>query len=82
MGNFSMSEMCLIPMIFCGIFCLFFLLRKSRSGGMSFFEKEPSKNQQFRSSSSNALEVLKMRYAKGEITKNEYDELKRDLEDY
>jgi len=34
---------------------------------------------EFFNNSSNALEILKSRYAKGEISKEEYDKMKRDI---
>ena len=60
-----------------GLFALLFFAVRSFA--------QPSSNQGTsvstlaRSSDSNALEVVKERYARGELTKEEYDNLRQDL---
>ncbi len=47
----------------------------NRSGSQSSGASQP----QITSQQDNALDVLKKRYARGEITKSEYEEMRRDL---
>lgn len=57
---------------------LFVKLIQSFSSGSSDHEMENIEDKS-RQSSESALNILKMRYAKGEITKKEFDAMKKDI---
>jgi putative membrane protein len=70
--NFFSSGMWIIPLVMM-IICIFafrFFLLKS-----NFF----GKNQGNSSTDESALEILKKRYARGEISKSEFESMKKDL---
>ena len=68
-GGPMMMFMYLIPLLFVGLVVLgVFSLLQSRDTGETRKTETP-------------LEVLKKRYASGEITKDEFDQIKKDLED-
>jgi putative membrane protein len=68
----------IIPIIFFFIMMLFmFSGRRRRGYGPNrFFNRDETNT---KNSSESVLDILKKRYAKGEITKSEYDEMKSNL---
>jgi len=69
-GGFWMFPM-VIPLVFIAILIAAFYFIFRRSGGRPPWGDSPH--------SESALEVLKKRYAKGEITKEEFDRIKKDI---
>jgi len=62
---------------------LFFLLFKLKVFGRGGFKppwQDSSESSGENRESETALGILKKRYAKGEITKNEFEQMKRDLQ--
>jgi len=57
-----------IILIIVAVIIVYFLLNKSRNGKPS---DDPAKE--------SAVDILKKRYAKGEITKEDFDRLKKDI---
>lgn len=59
---------------------LFWILLIIIIAGLFFIIQKVAKNKEgFSTKSDNALEILKKRYAKGEISKEEYEEIKKEL---
>ena len=67
----------LIMIILC--FVLFKLKVFGRGGSMPPWQNSSESSGESRESGT-ALDILKERYAKGEITKNEFDQMKNDLQ--
>lgn len=57
-----------ILLLIAVVLIIYFLMRVSREGGHGTSHETP-------------LDVLKRRYAKGEITKEQFDEMKKDLKE-
>lgn len=57
-------------------FCVFFGCRGSRQPWGSCHENDNRENRPVQT----PLEILKLRYAKGEITKEEFQQMKKDLD--
>ena len=77
-GNFSMG----IWMIFPIIFFVLMLFGMSRMMGMGGFGQRPHDSPSLSggpTESETPLDILNRRYARGEITKDEYDRMKQDL---
>ncbi len=58
--------MLILTLIILG-FLIFFAVKYFRDGRLEIFQKE------------NPLEILKLRYARGEITREVFEEMKREL---
>lgn len=69
----------IFPIIFMGICVVFFMLRMFGRGGFRPPWQDSSRYSSESRESGTALEILKNRYAKGEITKEEFDQMKKDL---
>ncbi len=67
-GGWIFSLLLIVGIVVGGIFFVRWIIQNSGNNGLS--EKEP-----------NALEILKTRYANGEISREEYLEMKTILED-
>lgn len=74
--GFNCQGMWFIPLIICFIIFILFSHKKGFAP-FSFLSKENSGN---RESEESSLETLNKRYARGEITKSEYEDIKRDIE--
>ena len=78
--NFFKSGVWIIPLIMIIICFLLFKLKVIGRGGFRPPWQDSSEGSGENRESGTALEILKKRYAKGEITKNEFEEVKRDLQ--
>jgi len=67
MKDFGPGKMWFIPLICIAICVVLFLV--FRRGGMGPFSKRMT----------SAIDILNSRYAKGEISKEEYDRMKKDI---
>jgi putative membrane protein len=78
-GDFSLGGWWIIfPIIgvVVMIACMFIMMgRRGFMGPRRYSRREPRES----SGSESPLEILKIRYAKGEISKEDYEEMKRDL---
>ena len=70
--NFFSSGMWIIPLVMM-IICIF-IFRSFMSKG-KFFGKDQADS----STGESALDILKKRYARGEISKTEYESMKKDI---
>ena len=77
--NFFNSGMWIIPLIIILCFLLF-KLKVFRKGEFMPPWQDPSESSGENRESGTVLEILKKRYAKGEITKNEFEQMKKDLQ--
>ena len=59
---------------------IFLFLRSGRRGFRPPWMQDPDKNHTENTDSEKPLDILKKRYAKGEITKEEFEQTKKDLE--
>ncbi|HKJ31963.1 MAG TPA: SHOCT domain-containing protein [Balneolales bacterium] len=66
-GSYGGWWMFIWPIIFIAIIVFLFYWLNQKNAGQSPFKQE------------NALDILKKRYARGEITKEEFERMKKDL---
>ena len=71
-GMWLMPFVCLSGMILVAVI-LFFVFRGGCCGWTPGFRRLPG-------SGEDALDILKQRYAKGEITREQFEQMKKDLE--
>lgn len=74
---FMFSNWCWIPIIFCLIF-MFGFGRRRNFGPWGMMNRREENNFE-KGSEASALEVLNTRYAKGEISREEYLDMKKTL---
>ena len=78
--SFFKSGMWIIPLIMILICFLLFKLKVFGRGGFRPPWHDSSESSDENRESGTALEILDKRYAKGEITKNEFEQMKKDLQ--
>ncbi len=69
----------IFPIIMCIIMMIFFFLMSRRRGFRPPWMQDSDRHPRESTDSETPSEILKKRYAKGEITKEEFDQMKKDL---
>ena len=69
----------IFPLVMGIIMMIFFFLMSGRRGFRPPWMQGSDRNHRENTDSETPLEILKKRYAKGEITKEEFDQMKKDL---
>ncbi len=75
--NFGMGGWWIFPVIF--IIVMFFFMMFRRGGFRPPWGQNSDRHHSESKVSETAIDILKKRYAKGEITKEEFDQMKKDL---
>ncbi len=78
-ANFMGCGFWIFPMLFCIVMFICFMIFMRRGCKLPWHQdsdRQSNKN----SDSESALEILQKRYAKGEITKEEFEQMKKDLQ--
>lgn len=70
----------LFPIIICIIMMFFLFMMFSRRGFRPPWMQGSDRHHPEGKDSESSLDILKKRYAKGEITKEEFEQMKKDLE--
>lgn len=76
--GFGPGKMWFIPVL-CMAICLFLFLGFRRGGRGPFFFDRTRHMDNPDNGNSSAIDILNSRYAKGEISKEEYDRMKKDI---
>lgn len=76
--SFRPGPMWMMPFLFIAI-CVTLFLIFNRSGRGPFFSGRTRRMNNTDDRNSSAIDILKNRYAKGEIGKEEYDRMKKDI---
>ncbi len=69
----------IFPLIMCIIMMFFFFRMSGRRGFKSPWMQDSNGHHSENTDSETALDIIKKRYAKGEITKEEFEEMKKNL---
>ncbi len=77
-GDFSMGIWIIFPIIML-VFMLIFMSRMFGRGGFGPMSHDSPRHSGEATQSETPLGILETRYASGEITKEEFDQMKRDL---
>ncbi len=72
------GQMWFIPLLFIVMFVIMFFIFR-RGGRGPFFSDKTRYMNNTNDKNSSAIDILKNRYAKGEISKEEYDRMKKDI---
>jgi len=78
--NFFKSGLWIIPLIMIILCFVLFKLKVFGKGGFRPPWQNSIGSSDENKESGTALEILQKRYAKGEITKNDFEQMKRDLQ--
>ena len=78
--NFFNSGVWIIPLVMIILCFILFKLKVFGRGGFRPPWQDSGDSSGENRESGTALEILKKRYATGEITKNEFEQMKRDLQ--
>lgn len=78
--NFGMGGWWIFPVIMCFVMMFVVFMIFGRGGFRPPWLRGSDSQSGERTDTESALEILKKRYAKGEITKTEFDRMKSDLQ--